>query len=293
MAGAKPALSALRAQIAALEAGTRTPPSVLPFGDPRIDGCFPAGGLPRGGWHEVGGAGLEEETSAAPAAFSALMLRPLAARGAVVWVMRRADLHAPGLAGLGFPTGRLIQVRARDEAEVLSVLEDALATVGVAAAIGEAESPDLKAGRRLQLACERRGATGVLLRRRPYGGAAGKIREVSGAAAQTRWRIAAAPSQPPPGLPGLGLPDLGPPRWRVELERCRGGRPGAWILEQAEAADGPHPFRLVSKLADHDVAAEAAPAPSVGFADSSPRGGAAPSVGFADSSPRGGAANAA
>ena len=251
MAGATSALPALRAQIAALQAGTRTPSPVLPFGDPRIDGCFPAGGLPRGGWHEVGGAGLEDETSAAPAAFCALLLRPLAAQGAVVWVMRRDDLHVPGLAGLGFPTGRLIQVKARDEAEVLAVLEDALATVGVVAAVGEAQAPDLKAGRRLQLACERRGATGVLLRRRPFGGPAGKMREVSGAAAQTRWRIAAAPSQPPPGEPGLG-----PPRWRVELERCRGGRPGAWILESSEAAHGPHPFRLVSQLADHDVAAE-------------------------------------
>ena len=255
MAGAPTALPALRAQIAALQAGTRTPPPVMPFGDPRIDGCFPAGGLQRGGWHEVGGAGLEDETGAAPAAFSALLLRPLAASGAVVWVMRCDDLHAPGLAGLGFPVGRLIQVKARDEAEVLAVLEDALATVGVSAAIGEAEAPDLKAGRRLQLACERRGATGVLLRRRPYGGPVGKMREVSGSAAQTRWRIAAAPSQPPPDVPGLG-----PLRWRVELERCRGGRPGGWILEQSEAGHGPHPFRLVSQLADHDMAAEAAPA---------------------------------
>jgi protein ImuA len=222
-----------------------------------LDGCFPAGGLQRGGWHEVGGSGLEEETGAAPAVFSALLLRPLAARGAVVWVMRRDDLHAPGLVNLGFPAERLIQVRARDEAEVLAVLEDALATVGVAAAIGEAETPDLKAGRRLQLACERRGSTGVLLRRRPYGGAVGpggKARAISGSAAQTRWRIAAAPSRPPPGEPGLG-----PPRWRVELERCRGGRPGAWILEQAEAAHGPHPFRLVSQLADHDMAADESP----------------------------------
>jgi protein ImuA len=248
MAGASTALTALRAQIAALEAGTRTPPPVLPFGDPRIDGCFPAGGLPRGAWHEIGGAGLEDETSAAPAAFSALLLRPLAAQGAVVWVMRRDDLHAPGLAGLGFPAERLILVKARDEAEVLAVLEDALATVGVVAAVGEAQAPDLKAGRRLQLACEKRGSTGVLLRRRPFGGPAGRMREVSGAAAQTRWRIAAAPSQPPPGNLGLG-----PPRWRVELERCRGGRPGAWILETSEAAHGPHPFRLVSQLADHDV----------------------------------------
>src|SRR5688572_18221895 len=117
MAGASTALTALRAQIAALEAGTRTPPPVLPFGDPRIDGCYPAGGLPRGAWHEFGGAGLEDETSAAPAALSALLLRPLAAQGALVWVMRRDDLHVPGLAGLGFPAERLILVKARDEAE--------------------------------------------------------------------------------------------------------------------------------------------------------------------------------
>ena len=251
MPGASPVLAALKAQIAALEAGTRTPSRVLPFGDRRIDDCFPGGGLQLGGWHEVGGAGLEDETGAAPAAFCSLLLRPLAARGAVVWVMRRDDLHAPGLAGLGFPVERLIQVQARDEAEVLAVLEDALATVGVAAAVGEAQPPDLRAGRRLQLACERRGGLGILLRRRPYGGPAGPAREVSGSAAYSRWRVTGAPSQPPPGEPGLG-----PPRWRVELERCRGGRPGAWIMEFQEAEHGPHPFRLVSQLADHDLAAE-------------------------------------
>ncbi|MDZ4317655.1 MAG: protein imuA, partial [Phenylobacterium sp.] len=205
-------IAALKGRIAALEAGTRTPSPVLSFGDPAIDGCFPAGGLPSGCWHEVMGAGLEDETSAAPAAFAALLTRPLLKTGAVVWVMRRTDLFAPGLAGFGFPTERLIQVKARDEAEVLSVLEDALSTIGVAAAIGEAEAPELKAGRRLQLACEKRGSFGVLLHRRPYGGPAGRARTVSGSSSFSRWRIAAAPSQPPPDFPGLG-----PPRWRVEL----------------------------------------------------------------------------
>jgi len=243
-------IAALKGRIAALEAGTRTPSPVLAFGDPRIDGCFPAGGLPSGCWHEVMGAGLEDETSAAPAAFAALLTLPLLKTGAVVWVMRRTDLFAPGLAGFGFPTERLIQVKARDEAEVLSVLEDALGTVGVAAAIGEAEAPELKAGRRLQLACEKRGSFGVLLHRRPYGGPAGRARTVSGSSSFSRWRIAGAPSQPPPDVPGLG-----PPRWRVELERCRGGRSGSWIMESSEAEHGPHPFRLVSQLADHDVAA--------------------------------------
>ena len=253
MAGSREArLAALRGRIAAIEAGTRTPTPVLPFGDPAIDGCLPGGGLPLGGWHEVTGAGLEGETGAAPAAFVGLLLRSLTSTGvktgAIVWVARRGDLFAPGLAGLGFPTERLIQVRARDEAETLSVLEDALSTQGIAAAVAEAEAPDLTAGRRLQLACEKRGGFGVVLHRRPYGG--GKARPISGSASFSRWRIAAAPGAPPPDDIGLG-----PPRWRVELERCRGGRPGGWILEQQEAGHGPHPFRLVSQLADHDVAA--------------------------------------
>lgn len=252
MAGSREArLAALRGRIAAIEAGTRTPTPVLPFGDLAIDGCFPAGGLPLGAWHEVVGAGLEGETGAAPAAFVGLLLRPLVKTGVVVWVARRGDLFAPGLFGLGFPAQRLIQVRARDEAEVLSVLEDALSTQGVTAAVGEAEAPDLTAGRRLQLACEKRGGLGLLLHRRPYGGRAGEgPRTVSGSASFSRWRIAPQPSGAPPDDIGLG-----PPRWRVELERCRGGRPGGWILEAREAGHGPHPFRLVPQLADHDVAA--------------------------------------
>lgn len=255
MAGSREArLAALRGRIAAIEAGTRTPTPVLPFGDPAIDGCFPGGGLPLGGWHEVTGAGLEDETGAAPAAFVGLLLRSLVCTGtktgAIVWAARRSDLFAPGLFGLGFPAGRLIQVRTRDEAETLSVLEDALSTQGVAAAVGEAEAPDLTAGRRLQLACEKRGGFGVLLHRRPYGGRAGRTQAVSGSASFSRWRIGPAPSPSPPDDIGLG-----PPRWRVELERCRGGRPGGWILQAQEAGHGPHPFRLVSQLADHDVAA--------------------------------------
>ncbi|MBO9547590.1 protein imuA [Caulobacter sp.] len=250
MAGPREArLAALRGQIAAIQAGTRTPTPVLPFGDLAIDGCFPGGGLPLGGWHEVAGAGLEDETGAATAAFVGLLLRPLVRTGAIVWVARRNDLFAPGLFGLGFPADRLIQVRTRDEAETLSVLEDALSTQGVAAAVGEAEAPDLTAGRRLQLACEKRGGLGVVLHRRPYGGRTGKTQAVSGSASFSRWRIGPSPTPPPPDDIGLG-----PPRWRVELERCRGGRAGAWILEAQEAGHGPHPFRLVSQLADHDVA---------------------------------------
>jgi protein ImuA len=249
-------LAALKAKIAALEAGGREDSESLPFGDERIDGRLPGGGLPLGRWHELVAEGMEVETSAAPAAFAALMAAPLAKRGEAVWVVRRDDLWAPGLLGLGFPAEKLIQVCARDEADALAVMEDALATVGVSAVFGEVEAVDLTAGRRLQLACEKLGATGFVIHRRPYGGMA--RREAAGSAAATRWRIASAPSEPATGEFGLGAP-----RWAATLERCRGGRTGAWVFEASQAyqpivfgemQDVAHPLRLVADLGDRQLA---------------------------------------
>ena len=252
-------LAAVRAEVAALEAGGARPQAALTFGDARLDGVFPAGGLPLGCWHEAAGEGLEIETAAAPGAFVAALARPLAARGAVVWVMRRGDLYAPGLAGLGFPADRLIQVQARDEAQALAALEDALGSAGVAAAIGEVGSVGLTAGRRLQLACERRGATGFVIRRRPFGGPPRKPTAnrslgsaEGGSAAATRWTVTAAPSGEEEGALGRNAIGVGPPRWRVDLTRCRGGRPGQWILEMS---DGAYPLRVVAALGDRQLEA--------------------------------------
>jgi len=245
-------LAALRAKIAALEAGGRADSESLSLGDPILDAAFPGGGLPLGQWHEFTGDGMEAETCAAPAAFAALLAAPLARRGEAVWILRRDDLFAPGLAGLGFAAARLIQVCAHDEAEALAVAEDALATPGVSAVFAEVDGVDLTAGRRLQLACEKRGATGFIVRRRPYGGAGRKA--AAGSAAATRWRIAPAASAP--ALDALGL---GPPRWRASLERCRGGRPAEWLVEAVnaytwEAQHGTHPLRLVAELGDRELA---------------------------------------
>jgi protein ImuA len=245
LAAAGARLEALRAQMAVLEAGRRTLGEVLSFGDPRIDEVLPGGGLALGRWHEAAGEGLELETAAAAAAFVAALAAPLAARGAVVWVMRRDDLFAPGLAGLGFPAERLIQVAVRDDAEALAAIEDALAAPGVAAAVGEVEAVGLTAGRRLQLACEVHGGGGFIVRRRPFGGAARAL--PPGSAAATRWRITPAPSEPT-----LGEPGLGPPRWAVRLERSRGGRTGAWLMEKS---DGAFPLRVVADLGDRQLAA--------------------------------------
>jgi len=242
-------LAAIRAQIAAVEAGTRTPSKAWRFGIEAVDGCFRGGGLPRGTWHEVVAEGMEAELCAAPAAFTAQIMRALSAEaGEIVWIMRRDDLYPPGLSGLGVAAERLIQVRAESEEEVLAVVEEALSTRGVAAVVGEAEEVPLVAGRRLQLACERGGATGFVLARRPWGVASRKGR-TEGSAAASRWKVS-----PAPGTAGSGGMGLGMSRWNVELARCRGGRSGAWIFE--EAGHGAHPFRLASPLADHGLAQE-------------------------------------
>ncbi len=241
-------LQRARSRIAAIEVGAAPSRGVLAFGDPRIDRVL-GGGLPLGRWHEAAGEGLEIETAAAAAAFFALVASPLARRGAVVWVMRRGDLYAPGLAGLGFPAERLIQVRAGDEAEALAALEDALAAPGVVAALGETDEINLVAGRRLQLACEKRGSTGFLIRRRPFGGRARP--SGGGSAAASRWKVVPAPSVPVQTAWGIE-PGLGQPRWRVVLERCRSGGSGAWMMEKS---DGAHPLRVVAELGDRQFQA--------------------------------------
>ncbi|MBW3559710.1 MAG: protein imuA [Proteobacteria bacterium] len=239
--GAEHRLRALRERLAAIEGGKRTG-RVLPFGDGRVDACLPGGGLPRGRWHEITGEGLEQETAAAPAAWSARLGSRLLSDGGgeAVWIGQSEDLHAPGLAALGL---RPIFVLVRNDTEALAAAEDALRARGVAAVWAEVAGLDLTAGRRLQLACEAHGATGFVLRRRLW---AHKGGAETGAGSASRWRIAAAPSNPG------HLPGLGPARWRVWLERAAGGRPGAWIMEMGDEADR---IRVVSELAADGLAA--------------------------------------
>jgi protein ImuA len=93
--------------------------------------------------------------------------------------------------------------------------------------LGEIEKLDLTASRRLQLAAESNGVTAFVLRRwrlmeRATRDAAQPI------AAVTRWRVASLPT---------AAGEIG---WRVELTRCRGGRPGTWMMEKADGSDELH-----------------------------------------------------
>ncbi|MBK4719226.1 hypothetical protein JJL56_10125 [Azospirillum sp. YIM DDC1] len=210
-------LADLRARIRGLEGLGGEGARVLPFGLPDLDGAFPAGGLPLGCLHEVAG-----EEPGAGTAFAAHLLARLASTAApALWVVRARDLHAAGLAAYGLTPDRLIAVRATRDADALWAMEEALRCKRLSAVLGEVGGLDLTASRRLQLAAESSGVTGFLLQ--------STARRSAASAAVTRWRIAPAPSW-------TAEPGVGDPRWRAELERCRGGRPGAWLVEWRDGA---------------------------------------------------------
>jgi protein ImuA len=215
VAGRAALLAGLRQTIRRLEGNGEAGRS-LPLGVPALDDHLPGGGLALGCVHELAPAALGDEGAAT--GFAAVLLRTLAReRGRVLWLSRRGDLHPPGLAGLGLSPEPLLLARLHRDQGALWAMEEALRCRGLAAVLAEVGTLDLVASRRLQLAAEDSGVTGLLLR--PANA------RTDASAAVTRWRLACLPA---------GTGDGQEPwrwRWAVELLRCRGGHPGRWRLE--------------------------------------------------------------
>ena len=231
-------LERLRAELARLD---RRPPharGVRPLGLAGIDRALPGGGLPRGSLHELQG----EPGRGAALGFAAALLGWLLADGGHgLWIGPRDELFGPGLAELGLPPERLLVVRARARAARLWALEEALHSPGLVAALAEIDRLSLIQSRRLQLAAEASGVCALLLR--PLAAGAGP------SVAATRWRIT------PLGSEGPGRA-LGPPRWRLELVRCRGGQTGLWQVEWQKGGwhEIPDPLPLAADAPDRPAA---------------------------------------
>lgn len=200
----------------------------LPLGIAAIDQRLPTSGIRLGALHEAASAGPDTEHAAAATLFVAGILARLT--GPILWVLRQADLFAPGLAGAGLQPDRIVFAEAGKG--VLPIMEEGLRHPGLTAVVGEHTGRlSMVASRRLQLAAEQSGILAILLRRSPsFDDPA--LNEPT--AAITRWRIAALPS--PLALPHApDTPGLGRARWRLDLTRCRGGEPGSWIVEACDA----------------------------------------------------------
>ena len=219
-------MAELRAQIAAIERGGAVRREAVSLGLPGLDAALPEGGLARGAVHEA--------TGEAAGGFAAMAAGRLA--GPVLWCRDAADrsmLYGPGLDAYGLGPARVIVAHCRERADLLWAMEEGLRTKNLAAVIGEPPGTiDLTASRRLQLAAETGGGLGIVVNAK--GGFAAS-------ALESRWRIDPAPAG-----------DAVRPRWRVALERCRGGARNAhWIVERDEETGH---FAVVAAPADRPAA---------------------------------------
>ena len=238
MTGARTStLANLRGSIERIEAhGDACTPGRAALGHADADATL-QGGLAVGAMHEVfTDAGRQ---SAAATGFVAGLAGRAAARRPLVWVrqdfteIETGALSMSGLAELGLDPRVLVTVRAADVDTALRTAADALACDALGAVVlevwGEARQLDLVASRKLTLAAQASGVTGLLLR---------LAAEPSPSTAETRWIVRAAHSPPAAAsmpaassLPAAAWSAWGAPVFDAQLVRNRHGPVGRWIME--------------------------------------------------------------
>ncbi|WP_291858297.1 DNA repair protein [Bradyrhizobium sp.] len=223
-------LANLRGSIERIEAHAgATAPARVALGHADADATL-QGGLAQAAVHEVFAAGRQ---SAAATGFIAGLAGRVAARRPLVWVrqdfteIESGALSMAGLAELGLDPRRVVTVRAADVDAALRTAADALACDALGAVVlevwGEARQFDLVASRKLTLAAQASGVTGLLLR---------VAAEPAPSAAETRWIVRAAHSPPAAASrPAASGNAWGAPVFDAQLVRNRHGPVGRWIME--------------------------------------------------------------
>jgi protein ImuA len=227
MTGARTStLATLRGSIERIEThGDAYTPGRVALGHAEADATL-QGGLALGAVHEVFTAAGRQ--SAAATGFVAGLAGRAAARRPLVWVrqdfaeLESGALSMSGLIELGLDPSLLVTVRAADVDTALRTAADALACDALGAVVlevwGEARQLDLVASRKLTLAAQASGVTGLLLR---------MAAEPQPSTAETRWIVGAAHSPPVAHL----VPAWGAPVFDAQLVRNRHGPVGRWIME--------------------------------------------------------------
>jgi protein ImuA len=218
------ALAALRGQIERIETSDATHHrDRVALGHPEADSAL-QGGLARAAIHEVF---CEGRQGTAATGFVMGLAGRVTARRPLLWVrqdfseVEAGALSMSGLAELGLDPRRVVVVRAADVESALRTSADALACDALGAVVlelwGETRQFDLVASRKLTLAAQASGVTGLLLR---------MAAQPLPSTAETRWMLRAAHSPP-----GAVWSAWGAPRFDAELVRNRHGPIGRWIME--------------------------------------------------------------
>ena len=219
-------LAVLRDDIGRIEShGEAYCPRKVSLGHAEADASL-QGGLALGAIHEVF-AQVGRQSPAATGFIAGLASR-VAARRPMVWIrqdfteVETGAVSMSGLSELGFDPRLLVTVHAADVEHALRTAADALACDAVGAVVlevwGEARQFDLVASRKLTLAAQASGVTGLMLR---------MAAEPRASTAETRWIVRAAHS-PPASSPSSAW---GSPLLEAQLVRNRHGPTGRWIME--------------------------------------------------------------
>ena len=220
-------LAALRGDIERIEThGDLHAPKRVALGHAEADAVL-RGGLAVATVHEVF---CEGHQSTVATGFIAGLAGCITARRPLVWVrqdfseLESGALSMSGLAELGLDPRCLVTVRATDSESALRTAADALACDALGAVVldvwGEPRQLDLVASRKLTLAAQASGVTGLVLR---------IAATPSPSTAETRWIVRAAHS--PPAVQSAPWSAWGAPVFDAELVRNRHGPVGRWIME--------------------------------------------------------------
>ncbi|PRY53282.1 protein ImuA [Arcticibacter pallidicorallinus] len=184
-----------------------------------METAFPNGVFPTRGIHEFITA-IPEHSAASDGFISALLAILMKNGAGCVWISTSRKLFPASLRTFNVDPERIIFMDVSKEQDVLWIMEEALKCDGFCAVVAEITSLNLTESRRLQLAVEKNGVTGFILRK--------DLRKAVSNIATARWRISPLPSYNEDEMPGIGFP-----RWNIELLKVRNGNPGSWELEWA------------------------------------------------------------
>lgn len=245
-------LSALRRQLCQLESGfLSVDRPVISSGSAALDCLLPAGGFCRGTLVEwlsaVGGNGT--------GTLAVIAAREAALQGGVVVVIDRGRwFYPPAAACWGIDLEKLIVIRPRSHQDELWALDQTLRCAGVAAVWSPLPAQlDQRNFRRLQLAAERGGGLGLLLR----------SDQVRGRPSWSDVQLLVEPTRCPTQEQVSGSFYSGGRRLRIQLIRSRGQVCGGSV--ELEIDDVTGVVKSVSesdgKSTEHLAARLAAPAP--------------------------------
>jgi protein ImuA len=186
----------------------------------------------RGAVHEI----LCEKGQEPPMFFATVLARSACGDRAIVWSDPQRRLYPPAIAAAGIPLSRLLLLRPKNEKDELWALTECLRCSGVGVALACPKELSTIEARRLQLAAERGGGVGILLRPAsarctPY-------------AAATRWLVSSIAGE------------RTVQKWKVQLIHGHGGQVGKTVI--LEACRATNSVRVLETVGDRSISAKKA-----------------------------------